>query len=158
MTILWLLILGFIVPFLHIFTGPHLRIPKTKRNCRIWKPQFPAYWNFCRKWNFIINFFRSFIGLVIIGYASYIVVEVVLVSPQNLVSGLGYVIYVLLFYIFSAAPGKVGSATSCWCKKPRFRLCRHLSLNAKTNPARRKNRINVQDSPPQCISKQFIDM
>ena len=58
-------------------------------------------------------FFRFFIGLVVIAYVSYIVVEVVLVSPQNLVSALGYVVYVLLFYIFSAAPGKVSVAIAC---------------------------------------------
>ena len=77
--------------------------------------------------DFNITFFRFFIGLVIIGYASYIIVEVVLVSPQNLVSGLGYVVYVLLFYIFSAAPGKVGSAISCYRKKSAHCRCCHLS-------------------------------
>ena len=65
-------------------------------------------------------FFRFFIGLVVIAYVSYIVVEVVLVSPQNLVSGLGYVVYVLLFYIFSAAPGKVSVAIDCRRKKRTF--------------------------------------
>ena len=54
-----------------------------------------------------LQYFRLFIGLVLTTYVAYIVVEVVLVSPQNLVSGLGYIVYVLLFFIFSAAPAKV---------------------------------------------------
>lgn len=40
-------------------------------------------------------------------YVTYIVVEVALVSPQNLVSGLGYLVYVMLFFVFSASPGMV---------------------------------------------------
>lgn len=51
--------------------------------------------------------YRAFILLVLGLYVAYIIVEVALSSPENLLSGVGYLVYVAMFFIFSASPAKV---------------------------------------------------
>lgn len=63
--------------------------------------------------DFPLTFFRAIIGMIFLIVIVFIIVDVTVISkqPYNLVSLSGMVLYVLLFFIFSENPAKVGHLT-----------------------------------------------